>query len=154
MNEINAPDEQQDGYAGQLCMINQSLGFLLLIIFSVLLSFYALTLQRKQLIYSQQCPEKLESLPPVFPLRLLAGAVVSGSLCFFLHLALQSAQQPGQTLEQCLSSRRNVAASFLVLAAALIRLFDLAEIQKLLQCSQAEPAGSAQETDGRPSVHP
>ncbi|MCI8441087.1 MAG: hypothetical protein HFG27_00950 [Provencibacterium sp.] len=138
MNENTEADSLQSSYEGQLSILNQSLGFLLLVIFSVLLSFYALTLQRKQLIYSQECPERLESLPPVFPIRLLAGAIVSGSLCFFLHLALQSAQQPGQTPEQCLSSRRNIVASFLVLAAALIRLFDLSEIQRLSSCSQAE----------------
>lgn len=147
MNENTGLQEQQGGYEQQLSAVNQSLGFLLLIVFSVLLSFYALALQRRQLIYSQECPEKLNELPPVFPIRLLAGAIVSGSLCFFLQLTLQSGREPGQTPEQRLSSRRNIAASFLVLAAALIRLFDLCELQKLSQCSRPEEAASTPEDE-------
>lgn len=149
MDENAVPDEQQSGYPEQLSALNQSLGFLLLIIFSVLLSFYALTLQRKQLVYSRECPEKLAGLPPLFPVRLLAGAIVSGSLCFFLQLTLRGSREPGQTFYQLRSSRRNVVAGFLVLAAALIRLFDLSETQALLSRAQEKPPGVLPEDEGQ-----
>ncbi|MCI8624057.1 MAG: hypothetical protein HFG26_10410 [Provencibacterium sp.] len=139
MNENLSTGEPADSYAGQLSVVDQSMGFLLLIIFATLLSFYSLTINRRQLIYSQECPEKLESLPPVFPIRLLVGAIVSGCLSFFFHLALQNSREEGLTWAERCSAQRNLVASFLVLAAALIRLFDASWNQQLLSCGQETP---------------
>lgn len=130
MNEEESADALSNtDVTQQLCIIDKSLGFLLLIIAAVLLSFYSVAIQRKQLEYGA-CGETecLAALPPIYPMKLTAGAIVVGALGFFLQLAQQTLAQA-----QCQgdadarhSASMNVWAAIFVMAAALIRFYDIA----------------------------
>lgn len=119
--------EQKEQLCEQLDTIDTSLVFLVLLILSVVLSWKATAIQREGLcrILLGQSTQ----VPDVYPLRLSASAIVVGALVFFFLLSLNTQEQAqGQDpLARC-SAGRNVLASFLVLAAALIRLLDLNEV--------------------------
>ena len=104
----------------QLRTAEQSALFLVLLIFSLLLSLWAAVRQRDQLA-AGETPEQ------VFPVRMGASALVVGSLGFFLCLALRTSRQAarGEDPAARRSAERNLAAAVLVFAAALIRLWDL-----------------------------
>ena len=78
------------------------------------------------------------ALPPVFPIKLTAGALVTAALGFFFALALDTLtdQEQQGTSAARRSARINAWASLFVLAAALLRLWDLVD-------SQARTAGDA-----------
>lgn len=109
-----------------LSQLDASSCFLLLIIASTLLSYRSLGLQRRQLC-ALLAGEDPSSLPSLFPLRLLASALVIGALGFFLSLSLNTLGQAEAAGEvaPCRSARLNALASALVLGAALLRLDDL-----------------------------
>lgn len=108
----------------QLDTANQSLPFLVLIIVSVLLSLWALLIQRQGLADALRGREG--ELPPVQPIRWSAGAIVVGALCYFFFLALGSwASAQGGEPAARRSAAINAWASLFVLAAAVIRLYDL-----------------------------
>ena len=114
----------------QLCTLDQSLGFLLLLIASVVLSYFGLRIQREGLCLTLQGDtEGAAALPGTFPIRLRASALVVGALGFFFCLALQTAQQSasGESAAARRSARVNLLASLLVFLAALLRLGDLLE---------------------------
>ena len=75
----------------QLATADQSLGFLLVLVASVLLSFWTVTVQRRGLCLTLAGEEEqAAALPDVLPARRTAGAMVIGSLGFFLCLALRA----------------------------------------------------------------
>ena len=106
----------------QLRTAEQSVLFLILLIFSLLLSLWAAVRQRDQLAAG-------ETPAQVFPVRLGASALVVGSLGFFLCLSLRTAQSAAREGDPAarLSADRNLAAALLVFAAALLRLWDLTD---------------------------
>lgn len=102
----------------QLKEVDTSLMFLTLLILSVCLSWRGVVIQRAGLCRLIAGGEG--ELPDITPLRLTAGAVVVGSLTYFFFLALRTWEQ-GRTP----SARINLWASLFVLAAAVLRLYDL-----------------------------
>ena len=69
--------------------------------------------------------------PDTFFLRLPASAIVVGALTYFFRLALDAWEQAGG--QGCCARRSaqvNLRASLLVLAAALLRLYDLVCLQR------------------------
>ena len=71
--------------------MDESLLFLLLIVLSVLLSYWGVRIQREGLCRTLQGDaEGAAALPRVFPIRLSASALVVGALGFFLCLALRT----------------------------------------------------------------
>ena len=99
----------------QLRTVDESLLFLLLIVLSVLLSYWGVRIQREA------------ALPRVFPIRLSASALVVGALGFFLCLALKTERETarGGTPAARRSACTNLWASLFVFLAALLRLDDL-----------------------------
>lgn len=130
---------EQEELCGQLETVDRSLFFLVLIVLSVLLSFWSVGIQRRQLTDAiGGNPEAAAALPPVFPIKLTAGSLVVAALGYFFSLALdslQTAQQQGGCTAQR-SAWINVWASLFVLAAALLRLDDLLFVQ-----ARPEPSG-------------
>ena len=122
----------------QLKTVDASLLFLLFIILSVVLSYAAVGIQRRQLADTLAGnTQAAAALPPVFPIRccasaLVIGALVIGALGFFLCLALNAWQQASQGDDPVArkSAAANLCASVLVLAAALLRLDDLLFLQR------------------------
>ena len=78
----------------QLRTVDESLLFLLLIVLSVLLSYWGVRIQREGLCRTLQGDaEGAAALPRVFPIRLSASALVVGALGFFLCLALKTERE-------------------------------------------------------------
>ena len=107
----------------QLRTVDESLLFLLLIVLSVLLSYWGVRIQREGLCRTLQGDaEGAAALPRVFPIRLSASA-----LGFFLCLALKTERETarGGTPAARRSACTNLWASLFVFLAALLRLDDL-----------------------------
>ena len=111
----------------QLATADQSLGFLLVLVASVLLSFWTVTVQRRGLcLVLAGEEEQAAALPDVLPARRTAGAMVIGSLGFFLCLALRAWEDARSgAAAACRSPSANLWASLFVLLAALLRFLDL-----------------------------
>ena len=105
----------------QLRTVDESLLFLLLIVLSVLLSYWGVRIQREGLCRTLQGDaEGAAALPRVFPIRLSASALVVGALGFFLCLALKTVRETARR-----AACTNLWASLFVFLAALLRLDDL-----------------------------
>ena len=120
----------------QLEDVDFSLIFLALMVFSLFLSWKAAALQREALC--RYLAGEADEFPDVFPLRLPASAIVVGALVYFFGLAgknRRSARSAGA--RAACSSDLNFGAALLLLAAALIRLYDLV-------CVQERGSGAAQ----------
>lgn len=122
-----------------LGILNVSLMFILLIIFSILLSLWAALLQREQLkaVLEDGDPSRI---PPVEPIRLTASSITVGCLGYFLCLALgtQREAQAGNDLSALRSAQVNTAASLLVLLASILRLVDLKTVVREQQTALLE----------------
>lgn len=117
----------------QLKTIDSSLFFLLLIIVSVLISFWTVTIQRKGLCFTICGDTKAAgALPRVYPFKCKSSAIVVGSLGFFLCLALAAlgAAESGDDCVAKKSARTNFIASLLVFLAAVLRLDDLRFVER------------------------
>lgn len=128
----------------QYGIINQSIFYLVLIILSVLLSFWSVLIQRTELENALAGNPPKEPAPDVFPIKLIASALVVSALGFFFCLALRTCRDASQGEDPAAQSSagRNVWASLFVLAAALIRLYDLIfmeEVQRSLVAENVQP---------------
>lgn len=120
-------EANQKSLGQKLNMVDTDLGFLFLLVAAVLLSFWATVRERDALCLTiQGDTAQAARVGKVGRIRLAVGALVAGSLGFFFMQALETWQRTGPEDETaCRSARLNLIASFLVLLAALIRLFDL-----------------------------
>ena len=125
MVETGVPGLEQTGWdalRGQLNTLDTSLLFLALLTGATALSWAILSRQRGallSLLSGEDIPE-----PDLIPARLAVSALVVGSLSYFFLLSLE-------TLCTARSQGAAARASLLVLAAALIRLYDL----NILRCT-------------------
>lgn len=130
-------DKQADAAKTVLCQqlgtVDTSLGFLLLIIAATLLSFWSVSIQRDGLCLTLRGEtEAAGALPPVYPIKHKASAIIVGALGFFLCLALDTLRR-AETGDDCVaqrSARTNVWASLLVLAAGILRYQDLDFVER------------------------
>ena len=77
----------------QLRTVDESLLFLLLIVLSVLLSYWGVRIQREGLCRTLQGDaEGAAALPRVFPIRLSASALVVGAVSY-THLTLPTTER-------------------------------------------------------------
>ena len=129
MVETGVPGLEQTGWdalRGQLNTLDTSLLFL------ALLTGATAILSRQRgallsLLSGEDIPE-----PDLIPARLAVSALVVGSLSYFFLLSLETlCTARSQGAAACASAGRNARASLLVLAAALIRLYDL----NILRCT-------------------
>lgn len=120
-------NEERREQCEELKTLDTSLGFLLLVIASVILSYIALSRQRKALCLTMEGREECaEQVGEVYPIRLGASALIVGALGYFFCLTLQTCRSTDPDDPVAVhSASLNVLAGFLVLLAALIRLFDL-----------------------------
>lgn len=128
---------EEESRRAQLCAqlktTDQSLLFLALLVLSVLLSYCSVRIQRRGLCDTIRGDAgAAAALPPVFPLKLTAGALVVGSLGFFLCLALKSVREAELGDDQAArrSASLNLWASVFVFLAALLRLDDLVTAER------------------------
>lgn len=128
-------EQTQEQLYAQLGTVDESLGFLLLIILSVCLSWMGVTIQRQGLY--DILAGKRTDLPDISSLRLTAGTLVTAALTFFFGLALDTWAQAGPAERP--SAQVNLWASLFVLAAALLRLYDLTCLQSPGEDADSEP---------------
>ena len=133
MVETGVPGLEQTGWdtlRGQLNTLDTSLLFLALLTGATALSWAILSRQRGallSLLSGEDIPE-----PDLIPAQLAVSALVVGSLSYFFLLSLETlCTARSQGAAACASAERNARASLLVLAAALIRLYDL----NILRCT-------------------
>lgn len=110
--------------------VNCSIKFLLLFILGLLLSFYAILIQRRQLCLTLE-GSSTDALPSPYPFQHAAGGITLGGLVYFFLLArqtYQTARSDDDTVAECLA-RWNLLASALVLIASVIRLWALEQGQ-------------------------
>ena len=113
----------------QLANVDQSLEFIGVLMVSVALSWRATAIQREWLCRIGR--GEAQSMPDVYPIRLPASLLVVTALTFFFQLALEGWQ--GSREGSCRtreSAKLNLWAALFVLAAALIRLYDLTCVQE------------------------
>lgn len=114
----------------QIAIIEESQNYILLIIVSIVMSYYVTNIQKKQL----QCalegsPTGLcACLPDTYPVSLTSNVFVLIAVVFFFMLSLQTAQGPHETCAERQAAQDNSMASLLVLMAAIIRLTNLLKI--------------------------
>ena len=120
-------EDGKEELCGQLHTLDTTLMFLFLIVLSVLLSFAATVRQREALCLTLQGEEACaRQVGDVHPMRLAASALIVGSVGYFFQLAQENcAEADPRDGSGARSAARNLIAAFLVLLAALIRLFDL-----------------------------
>lgn len=125
--------------AGEARTLDDSLGYILAVIGSVLLSYKATVLQRDGVCLDLAGEETAAGAAQaqVRRLRLLSGAILIGALGYFLCLALRAANQTRGDPVAARSSQTNLTASVLVLLAALLRFLD----QKGQEASDAASGG-------------
>ena len=130
MVETGVPGLEQTGWdalRGQLNTLDTSLLFLALLTGATALSWAILSRQRGALLSGEDIP-----VPDLIPARLAVSALVVGSLSYFFLLSLETlCTARSQGAAACASAGRNARASLLVLAAALIRLYDF----NILRCT-------------------
>ena len=139
---------EKEALKRQLCTVDGSLLFLGLLLLSVGLSYWGVSLQREGLCRTLRSDaEGAANLPEVFPIRLWASALVVGCLGFFLCLAVRTAREAGDGAGAA-SARTNLHASVLVFLAALLRLDDLLKNAPRPECR----AGGALTRVGEPAA--
>ena len=124
----------------QLRTVNQSLFYLMLLIVSVLLSFWSVLIQREQLENALAGNPQTAAGPDVFPIKLSASALTVSALGFFFCLALRTCRDAAQGNDPAAqkSAGMNVWASLFVLTAALIRICDLIFMENTQRALVAE----------------
>ena len=124
----------------QRSIVDQSLGFLLVLVASVLLSFWTVTVQRRGLcLILAGEGEQAAALPDILPVKRVAGAMVIGALGFFLCLALNTWEEARTGPEATRrSASSNLWASLFVLVAALLRFLDLGQQEAQGEQGEAE----------------
>jgi len=134
----------------QLGTVNQSLFYLILIVLSVLLSIWSVLIQREQLEEMLWENPQKKVMPDVYPIKLSASVLVVGALGFFFCLSLQTCRDvsQGTDLAAQKSAGMNVWASIFVLAAALIRLYDLGFMEEVQHSLNAENVQHKQNRNG------
>lgn len=125
-------DEERQTLCEELELLDTSLGFLFFVITAILLSFWATVRQRDALCLTIQGEtEEAARVGDVGKLRLGTSALIVGSLGFFFMQALETCRKADPNDPTAArSARLNLIASFLVLLAALIRLFDLNAVRR------------------------
>jgi len=109
----------------QLNTVNTSLFFLLVVIASVLFSYFATLRQRDAICLTMEGEtEEAARVGDVYEMRKGASALILGALGYFLCFAVTLMEQSDNDISKR-SAWANLWASMLVLAAAIIRFRDL-----------------------------
>ncbi len=114
----------------QVKVIDESLEFILIILFAVGLNYYSTSIQRKQLICTEVKCEECNCLPDTFPIKLTANLLVLWAILFFYGLSEENLNTPAPDCITQKSNQMNYFANLLVLIAAFVRIFDLILIEK------------------------
>lgn len=142
-------DGAQDSRLDMQGILDWSVVFLLVIIASILMSYFVLCIQRRQqCLLDQGRTEEAACLPEVFPVRWRASAMIAGATGFFLWIAWRiycAACEAGTCVERK-SAWSGLLAAALVFAAALIRMGDLEFTGRQAQGQSPQTQAALEET--------
>lgn len=142
-------EKTQDSQIDMQGILNWSVVFLLVIIASILMSYFALCVQRKQqCLLGQGRTEEAACLPDVFPVRWRASTMIAGATGFFLWTAWKiycAACEAGACAERK-SAWSGLLSAALVFAAALIRIGDLEFTGRQAQGQSTQVQAALEET--------
>lgn len=125
---LHMEDDQREEGCRRLEELDGALALLVLLILSVCLSWRATALQRRGLC--DLLAGRSDAFPDVYQLRLPAGVLAAGALSFFFRLSLNTWEETCHTAGlPRRSAQVNLWAALFVLAAALLRLYDLLFLQ-------------------------
>lgn len=112
----------------QLAQLGQARWNLLLVLVGVLINLGVISEQGRQLL----CAALGKETEPcdLFPARVVSSLLILTALIFFYRISFQTAGTPAESCRQEKSHQLNALASFLVLAAAALRLGDLLCLQE------------------------
>lgn len=123
--------DDQEILEEQLDTLDDTVFFLVVIIASVLLSFWATLRQRQAVCLTLRGEEEAaQQAGAVIPIRFTASALVLGALGYFLHLAVRLWEDARCGADPA-SAKANLWASILVLTAAIVRWRDLRRVAEL-----------------------
>lgn len=123
--------DDQEILEEQLDTLDDTVFFLVVIIASVLLSFWATLRQRQAVCLTLRGEEEAaQQAGAVIPIRFTASALVLGALGYFLHLAVRLWEDARCGADPA-SAKANLWASILVLCAAIVRWRDLRRVAEL-----------------------
>ena len=115
-----------------LCRLEEaggSLEHILVLLVAISLSYRATAIQRDGLCRILAGEE--EALPDVFPIRLGSSLMAVMALAFFFALSVKGWEESREgSCRERRSGELNAWAALLVLCAALIRLYDLTQVQQ------------------------
>lgn len=109
----------------QLATIDKSQWYIGLTIAAIALSYYTIGIQRKQLLCSVTKDPCCKCLPDPFPLQSLSSILVIVALVFFYNLSAETLCRTPADKCTCKMNKLSYLASALVLAAAVIRFYNL-----------------------------
>lgn len=133
--------QEQDVLCDQLDTVNTTLIFLVIVIASILLSFWATVRQRQAVCLSLQGEDEAAGqVGDVYAIRALSSALILGSLGYFLCLALRLLADSSCGVSRT-SAQANLWASILVLCAAIVRWRDLNRVRAASERAAADLAG-------------
>ncbi|WMJ23648.1 hypothetical protein RBG61_02990 [Paludicola sp. MB14-C6] len=114
------PEVQQ-----QLNIIDQSMFFARVTMGSLLLSYYAIGIERQKIICGVKNKKCCECLPSVYPIKMTSSIMVLFALYYYFCLAKKTASQPSSDAIKRNSQNLNYLATSLALFVGLIRFYDL-----------------------------
>lgn len=118
----NAPvPELPEELAQQVCLIDKSQGYLIIVIAATILSYYTVSIQKQQLICTATDEEICKLLPPTLPIQAVTSILFIVSLVFFYGLTEDNVRQTKPGTKQHARNQLNHLSSILVLMAAIIR---------------------------------
>ncbi len=114
----------------QIELIDESQKFILLIVLGIVLSYFATTIQKRQLCCSiDPCAfDNCDCLPDTFPLRIASSTLVLIAVVYFYIISDRALCDPRDTCMEIRSANYNNTASLFVLIAAVIRIVDLIQV--------------------------
>lgn len=107
----------------QLRLLSRSQWYILLILTGILISYGLTFTQRRQLLCALRGESTAEENPRV--LRVFSNLLILSALLFFDRIAEQTAQTSADSPQKEASNQVNRIASGLVLAASILRLWDV-----------------------------
>ena len=113
----------------QLTLIEDSKSYVFIILIGIVLSYFALDIQQKQVICAateQDC----SCLPDVFPIKMTSSSLVMVALLFFFNVTKNNLNTPSANCADKNSKQVNYLASGAVLAASLIRYLDIINLKR------------------------
>jgi len=111
--------------ANKIALIDQSLGYSLVGVIGVIISWYASYIKKQKLLCRVEENPCCDNLPKTYPIELFSNILIIVSVVCFFCLAKLIKDQPSTGCKDRQAKIMNYGSSFLVLIATVIRFLEL-----------------------------